>query len=259
MPNKIQNALNYRISGNGSPVLFLHGFMEDSSMWNHILPLDGIQAICIDLEGHGSSPINQETAPTINEMAEQVWKLVQEHQWQQAQIVGHSMGGYVGLELLYKNTSFEHLTLLHSHPWEDAPEKKKDRNRVIELVKTKANTFIKEAIPNLFAFPEKNKTAIETYIKTAARMSPEAIARASAAMRDRENREQLIVETPRKFTFIQGTHDRLIPRADTSNFCNSHRINYIEIAGCGHMSQEETPEILREILATIFGTNTDNV
>lgn len=48
--------LHYRITGNGYPVLLLHGFLEDESMWKEIRQsFDGFQFICVDLPGHGAS------------------------------------------------------------------------------------------------------------------------------------------------------------------------------------------------------------
>ena len=48
------NKLNYRVSGNGYPVVFLHGFLESVSMWDYI-NIQDVQSIFIDLPGHGKS------------------------------------------------------------------------------------------------------------------------------------------------------------------------------------------------------------
>ena len=48
--------LSYSVKGSGPAWVFLHGFLESSSMWES-LPLDDlpIQQIKIDLPGHGKS------------------------------------------------------------------------------------------------------------------------------------------------------------------------------------------------------------
>ena len=48
-----QELLNYRVFGNGHPVVFLHGFMESISMWDFIESSNfPFQCIVIDLPGH---------------------------------------------------------------------------------------------------------------------------------------------------------------------------------------------------------------
>ena len=237
MQNNATNFLNYRISGNGDPVLFLHGFMEDCSMWDHILSELPVRAIAIDLPGHGKSTIPEQQA-SIQLMAEKVMEIVRLEGLESAQIIGHSLGGYVALELMKLNPTFEHATLFHSHPWEDSASKKEDRNRVIELGKEKSSYFIREAIPNLFC----DKSLLQTmnhYISIAQKMQPEAIAWAAKAMRDRNDNASFMVNNTSKFTIIQGEFDALIPRASTYEFCKTSNINYIEIPSCGHMAHEE--------------------
>lgn len=250
MQNNATNYLNYRISGNGDPVLFLHGFMEDSSMWDHILSELPVRAIAIDLPGHGKSKTPVQPA-SIRLMAEKVMEIVGLEGLENAQIIGHSLGGYVALELIKMNPSFEHATLFHSHPWEDSEAKKEDRNRVIELVKEKSSFFIREAIPNLFW----DKSLIQTmnhYITIAQKMQPEAIAWAAAAMRDRVDNTPLMVNHTSKFTIVQGEFDALIPRVSTCKFCKTNNINYIELSSCGHMAHEEQPSKTLEAFKTIL-------
>jgi pimeloyl-ACP methyl ester carboxylesterase len=250
MQNNSTSFLNYRISGNGDPVLFLHGFMEDSSMWEPLIDHLPVKAILIDLPGHGKSEISTHH-PSIESIANDVMNIVHKENIQDAQIVGHSLGGYVALELMKKNELFEHVTLFHSHPWEDAPTKKEDRNRVIDLVKEKASFFIREAIPNLF-WEKSLQQTIDHYISIASQMNPSAIAWAAAAMRDRPNNEAIICKHPTKFTLIQGQFDALIPKSATSEFCKKNAINYIEIKNCGHMAHEEQTSNCLEIFKTIL-------
>jgi hypothetical protein len=57
MKDKQDTYLEHRIIGNGYPIVFLHGFLEDSSMWEHLnLPLkSAYKFVFIDLPGHGKS------------------------------------------------------------------------------------------------------------------------------------------------------------------------------------------------------------
>jgi len=252
--HKKRNSLNYRISGNGDPVVFLHGFLEDLTMWENIVSnFQHKTCVLIDLHGHGASFFNPKITPSIAEMAKQVQNTIRELGIHHYQLVGHSLGGYVGCELMRTDDRMEHLILLHSQPWADSEIKKKDRNRVIELVKTKAVYFIREAIPALFAYPTEHESSIRTYCQIAERMNPEAIAWTTIAMRDRFSAVDSLTDNANKTSLIQGQLDQLIPNLKMQQFCEKVAIAYYEIVNCGHMSQVEEPNTVNELLKVIIG------
>jgi pimeloyl-ACP methyl ester carboxylesterase len=244
--------LNYRISGQGNPVVFLHGFMEDNSMWDQLISALPIKACCIELPGHGQSVLDEHEYPSIENMALKVSEIIQLEGFETSVIVGHSMGGYVGLELLNKTPTIEHLVLFHSHPWEDSEEKKKDRERVAELVQTKAAVFIREAIPNLFFQKEIHPDAIEKYITIADKMNPKAIAWASLAMKNRLDFSSNLIQHPEKYSLISGEKDKLINVELLASFCKENNISNVTIPAIGHMGHEENSEEVLKLLKTIL-------
>lgn len=248
------SGLHYTVSGIGDPVVFLHGFMEDTTSWKHIARHFCTKTcITIDLHGHGRSYFDNDSTPSVALMAEQVRELINQLGIGHYQLVGHSLGGYVGCELLKTDSRLEQLVFLHSHPWPDSEEKKQDRNRVIELVKARPSFFIREAFPKLFAFPEEHKAAIERYCQAAEKMDPRAIAWASAAMRDRPSYVNILSEKSGQISIIQGDLDPLIPSDKLHAFAQEHNIYWFEIERCGHMGQEEQPEKVVELLKVILG------
>lgn len=247
-------SLNYRVFGSGDPVVFLHGFMEDLSMWDALLPaLPHKMLITVDLHGHGESSFDETLIPSIAEMGQQVMQLLTTLDVGHYQLVGHSMGGYVGCYLLENDPRLEHLILFHSHPWPDSPTKQKDRDRVAELVKTRASFFIREAVPNLFAHAQNHTGAIERYCRMADGMQPEAIAWATIAMRNRASSTTVLQRFPERVSIIQGQLDPLIPNLELQRFAESEGIAFYEIPDCGHMGQEEQPEAVKELLQVIVG------
>jgi pimeloyl-ACP methyl ester carboxylesterase len=247
-----EQLLNYRISGNGSPVVFLHGFMEDLSMWDEIIPHLPVRAICIDLPGHGSSPVNLQATPSILSMAREVEKILAHENIKNALVIGHSMGGYVGLELLKLVPGLEHLILFHSHPWSDSEDKKRDRERVANMVLTKAAVFIREAIPNLFSNPTVMKDTINEYVRIAEKMDPRAIGWAALAMKNRFDLAYLMEKHPEKYTVISGQNDKLVNVGLLNSFCNQHHISSVVFPNAAHMSHEENREEVIRLFQTIF-------
>ena len=247
-----EQLLNYRISGNGNPVVFLHGFMEDYSMWDEIIPRLPIRAICIDLPGHGKSPVDFNATPSILSMAKEVENIMVHEKLKHPIVVGHSMGGYVGLELIKLVPGLEHLILFHSHPWSDSEDKKRDRERVANMVLTKAPVFIREAIPNLFSNPAMMKDAINHYVGIAEKMDPKAIGWASLAMKNRFDLAYLMEKYPEKFSVISGHNDKLINVGLLDSFCKQHKISSVVFPNAAHMSHEENREEVIQLFKTIF-------
>jgi pimeloyl-ACP methyl ester carboxylesterase len=238
--------LSFSIKGKGPAWVFLHGFLESSTMWEY-LSLDQlpIQQIRIDLPGHGESTSLLDS-PSIHLIAKEVEQIIQHLALTQFSVIGHSMGAYVGLELS-KMRGFEHLILLNSNCWADSEQKKQDRLRVASFVHQAKSHFIREAIPNLFSNPQEQGQVIEALIKEANCMTPEAIAFAALAMRERTDFTEFVNAHPEKFTFIHGKLDRLVSVEELQAKITDPSIHLLD---CGHMAHVEAREEVLVILAS---------
>lgn len=249
-----ETLLNYRVSGNGHPVVFLHGFLESNSMWERLLPeLSNIKAYCIELYGHGSSPSFKGDL-TIKAIAKGVLKIIEKEQLTRFSIVGHSLGGYVALTLLelISESQCDALILLNSHPWEDSEIKKSERTQVADIIKKNKSLFLKQAIPNLFLNPIKHQKEVENLIQEALLIESSDISATTLAMRDRKSTVEVVLKNNSSVTVIQGEHDRLIPAKTMQHFCTSHATNLIEIKEAGHMIHIEQTQLLISTLRKIL-------
>lgn len=241
--------LNYRMFGNGHPVVFLHGFLESISMWNYLeLESLGCQCILIDLPGHGKSELLDDHEPSIQYFATEVALLLSELKISEYAMVGHSMGGYVALQLLENNPdAVKQLVLLNSTYWADSEEKKKDRVLVAELVQKSKSLFLKTAIPNLFLNPQIHQVAVNGLIEEAMQQKSGAIAYASLAMRCRKDFTQFAMKNKAKIAIIQGEEDKIVLKklVDETNTAN---IPVHTLENCGHMAHiEKSAEVIRAL------------
>jgi len=241
--------LNYKIIGKGKPVVFLHGFLESISMWD-VLPLEGMpfQSILLDLPGHGDSKDLPEEV-SIRMMAEVAANTLEKLNIESYEIVGHSMGGYVGLEMAKANHNVEALCLMNSSFWADSPKKKADRNRVIEVVRENKNRFLNEAIPGLFADPEAHADFIKDLLDEAREITVDAIVYSTAAMRDRDENEQVCMRLGERLKIVQGEKDKSIPLEDMLENTQEKDMNLTILPDVAHMSHVEATDKLRAILA----------
>jgi pimeloyl-ACP methyl ester carboxylesterase len=241
--------LNYKIYGKGKPVVFLHGFLESISMWE-VFELEKFpyQSILIDLPGHGDSQLGAIQA-SISEVAKKLHETLEQLNISDYDLIGHSLGAYVAIELHKLRDNKGKLVLYHSNFWEDSEEKKHARNRVIEIVQKNKNLFIKEAIPNLFLEEWRTNAKVYALLNDALKIDKGAIIFYSKAMRDRMDNEEYILQQKENVFVIQGENDRLIPNILYNKYKDLILIS--EIKNTGHMSYIENFEGSNEILKNI--------
>lgn len=240
--------LHYSIEGEGNVFVFLHGFLESSTMWNY-LNLSQLMAkkIYIDLPGHGKSDVTLPESPSIEFMAEKVNEVLLSLEVKNITIIGHSMGGYVALELAKINSKVKNVVLLNSNFWADSEEKKHDRDRVVEILKTAKDKFIQEAIPNLFSYPEKYQEEIKQIVDEAKSFDVNGIKFATIAMRNRTDNSVWVEKNAKQLFVIQGELDKTAPlKTMQERLPKSANFNLIHNAG--HMTHIESKEIILELI-----------
>jgi pimeloyl-ACP methyl ester carboxylesterase len=245
--------LNYSVHGEGRPIVYLHGFLESSTMWSFLnFQAFNTRNIFIDLPGHGQSDLTDSSEnPSLDFMANEVTKILNLLQIETYSVIGHSMGGYVGLLLKKNDPRCTKLVLLNSNFWDDTEQKKKDRIRVAEIALKAKKIFIQEAIPNLFGKPENFPNEIIQLKNEAMEMLPESIAYSSLAMRERNDFTGAIDSNPADYFIIHGILDRLVD-ADFLRKQLSSDKNLFIIENAGHMAHIEQSEEVQDILKQVF-------
>ena len=134
-------------------VVFLHGYLLSSTQWSNLaLHRAPWRSVLIDLPYHGTNKNQVLEDTSMVEYADFIRKELKSAGIERYSLVGHSMGGYIGLCLLESDANLDQLILLHSNIWEDSPERKSNRDRVAQVVRRNKSLFLKEALP-LFELP----------------------------------------------------------------------------------------------------------
>ena len=250
--------LHYTDTGAGPALVFIHGFCEDSGMWDGLAAhfKDRYRVICIDLPGFGRSEAVKDIS--IKGMAEAVHAVVKALQPGPVALLGHSMGGYTALAYAEAwSGEVSALGLIHSHPFPDDEEKKENRAKSMEFVERNGSApYVKPLIPSLFApdFAAAHPEIIQPLIDRASQYDPEGIRAALNAMRLRPDRSEVLRKAAFPVLFVIGTEDQAIPtelsRQQTA-LPPVAAIHYLE--GVGHMgmfeAEKEVQDILEKFLA----------
>ena len=197
------------------PIVLLHGFCEDSRMWDEWLPLlpSYRNYLCIDLPGFGNSELLEET--TIASMAEAVAGVLQHQNIKKCILVGHSMGGYVACAFAKQHGHLlKGLCMFHSHPFADSEEKKAGRLKAIDFIEKNGHVlFVRQLIPKLFAYDYSKgyQAEVNRMIYYASKYQPEAIIASLHAMRDRPDLSAVLKDIDCPVQFFIGQQDAAIP------------------------------------------------
>lgn len=240
--------LAYEEYGSGKTLVLLHGFLESKEMWEPLNLGAFFHCIAIDLNGHGDSSYEKELR-TLKEYADQVWKLLEDKQIFQFHLAGHSMGGYVALEMSTDPRMSGKTALIHSNFWTDSESKKKDRLRMADLALKNVRIVVRETFPGLFLNAESNKAFIQKGLEYNSKMSGESVAGACLAMRDRKNFHQIVADNEKNYLFVQGALDPIVLLRDSLEMCFFMTHFYI-LEKAGHMGHVEDPQGLVAILST---------
>jgi len=87
----------YSVSGQGQPLILIHGIGAARNTWNKALPLlnQNFTVVTYDLRGHGDSPMpNSEFG--LNELVNDLERIRELCGFDSAHIAGHSLGGMIG-------------------------------------------------------------------------------------------------------------------------------------------------------------------
>lgn len=241
------NQIAFSTFGEGRPVVLIHGFLEHKGMWYKLIPEfnKGFQYICIDLPGHGESDAFE--YKLLEEYAEIVETLLGHLNInEKISLIGHSMGGYISLAYLQKYPEkVRGLCLFSSSAGADNSLKKDDRLRTIKLLEKDKDSFIRKAIPNLFAkvnrhdHPELVNKAIEMAVST----SLKGAVNGTLAMRGRPDRIEEFAKSEIIKYYILGKEDAILAEKKMlEEIKKVANVEYEFLPDVGHMAWIEDPE-----------------
>lgn len=242
------SSLYYRVSGKGEPVIFVHGFGEDGTIWlPFVEPLEAQYKLIIpDLLGSGRSSGSTEGI-SIESFAEQLILILDREGMDTCSIIGHSMGGYATLAFAEKYTArLNRFGLFHSTAFPDDEEKKDARRRNIDFIeKHGAGKFMEYSIPNLFSEESgrRDPGLINMIIDRYLGFSSSSLTDYTKAMIKRPDRIKVLESFPKPVLFLMGEQDIAIPVEQGLKQCHIPELSYIYIGThSGHMGMLEEPE-----------------
>lgn len=234
--------------------LLLHGFLENSDLWSSLSEdlhrdFSDFEILTPNLPGHS---INSDSLRDKKSLADIAFTLKQDLQLQhyaELCIIGHSMGGYIALELAdFKDLNLNYVVLLNSNFWPDSVQKRLDRDRVIQVIKHNVGLFTRDAFTNLFYDAHLFQEEIALLNGNASKMDAATLIAYTEMLRDRPSYVSLAASINNRLLCIQGEYDRATKSEEMIAHCIENRVKMELVTKTGHMSLlEDYPLTYKQI------------
>ncbi len=243
--------LAYTRQGQGTPLVLIHGYPLDHTIWDEVTPLLSrtFDLILPDLRGFGASA-SPDGPATMADFAADIAGLLDSLGIQQAALVGHSMGGYVALAFVRAYPMrVRGLGLVSSQVLADTPEGKEGRYKTAANVAEKGVSLVAEAMtPKLSADP-RIQAIVRALIEKQTRAG---VISALKAMAERADCTDLLPAMKYPVALVHGEADALIPieRARAVE-ASLPQARMFAIKNVGHLPMMESPQETAEALKVL--------
>jgi pimeloyl-ACP methyl ester carboxylesterase len=243
-------------AGSGPPLLFLHGFPLDGSMWTVQREAfsDRFRVIVPDLRGFGASDATNGVA-TMEQLADDVARLLDALGIATPVVLaGLSMGGYVAWQFCRRHRArLRALLLCNTRALPDAAEIARGRLQTAETVLSHGPQVMAEPMLRRLFAPEtwqKMPERVDALRRVIHHASPRGVAAALRGMAERPDVTTWLPEIDVPTLLVGGEHDGISPPAEMRDIAaRMPRAEYREVPAAGHMAPYERPEAFNSLVA----------
>jgi Predicted hydrolases or acyltransferases (alpha/beta hydrolase superfamily) len=242
-------------AGNGEPIVFVHGFPLDHSMWRS--QIDAFSqthtVIAPDLRGFGQSEDSAGTV-TMEQFADDIAAILEQlHVEGPITFCGLSMGGYIAWQFWKRHPKLlKRLILCDTRAIADSPEARQTRLDAAERVLSEGQQFLAESmIPKMFApvTRERHPELVEETKRTILMNSPMGIAAAQKGLAARPDVTSWLPEIKVPALLIVGEKDEISPPDEMQTIADAlPHGKLVVIPDAGHMAPLEQPQAVNDAI-----------
>jgi 3-oxoadipate enol-lactonase len=244
-------------SGDGWPLILLHGFALRAEMWRPQLesPPPGWRCIAPDLRGIGAGP-PLDRAVSMEEYARDIDALMDALEIDRAAIGGVSMGGYITFALFrLAPARFTAMILADTRSQADTPAGREGRLQLRKLLAEQGPRAVADdMLPKLLS-PDAAPRTVRMVREWIESLEPRAIDAAIGALIDRPDSTPDLSRINLPALIIVGHADTITPPADSEAMQRSiARSRLVVIPDAGHLANVENPDAFSRALADFVGS-----
>lgn len=229
-------------------IVLIHGHGVDESIWDSVAPL--LSETYTVVRPNLSLLTN---CTTVEAYAEELYQFLTNAGIDKCTIIGHSMGGYIGLAFVEKYPDMiEGFGLFHSLASADDAGKKEQRNKMISLLREKgASDFIRLTGANMFGkrYRKYRGDKVKQHVAHFSQLPAEALAVGVEAIRDRPDRTNVLESLKVPLLLIIGMEDVLMPFEKVIEMATYPKVTYpFILSDSGHMGMVERTDTVVKVL-----------
>lgn len=252
--------LRYADEGSGTPLLLVHGFPLDHSMWKHQIQglSGGLRVIAPDLRGFGKSGVTDGTV-MMEQFADDLAALLDALGLEQpVAVCGLSMGGYIALAFARKYPQrLERLVLCDTRAAaDDAAAKSKRYENADRVLAGGVAGLVEDMLPKLFhpLTLERHPRDVEQIQQVMLDANPHGVAAALRGMAERPDSTPLLKKIHVPTLVIVGEKDLISPATEMKQIADGiGGSRYLKVAEAGHMAPLESPQVVNAELRQFLG------
>ena len=246
--------IGYDDGGSGMPVLFVHGFPHDRTLWTPQLQGMTAQArvLAVDLRGFGETSV----APpfSMDQYADDLVGFMNTLHLDRAVVAGLSMGGYVAFAMWRRHPNrIRGLVLANTRAGADSEEARQKRRHLMTVAREEGSVAIADAMLTgmLGKTTRARRPDIVNEVHRMISSAPvDGVIGALQAMIDRPDSNETLETIDVPVLVVAGDEDAIIPIEEVRSMQAATRGSSLEvIAGAGHLSNLERPAAFNHVVS----------
>ncbi len=232
------------------PILFVHGFPYDYTMWvNQIKTLQNdYYCVAYDVRGLGESYVG-DGQYTMEAYVHDLYSVMDGMKLDRPILCGLSMGGYISLRAVEKERSrFRGLILVDTKADPDDNSGKLKRAAAIDQINVKGlSSFVDDFVPLCFApeTPHEKSNMYNNVLSKSKKHDPIGVKGAIFAMLSRTSTFEKLNEIDIPTLLLVGEYDTLTPPSVMKKMSGEiNKSKIFTVPKAGHMTPLENPEFV---------------
>lgn len=243
--------------GTGEPVVFLHAFALDRTMWAPQISALAARYRCLSMDLRGSGDSNVPPPYSMDQYADDIAALLHSRSIARATIVGLSMGGYVAFALWRRHRPrVRALVLADTRASADTEEGLTRRKDLIVAARREGSTGVADRqVPALLGKTTRDRhpEIMKLVHTTISRAPVEGIVGQLEAMMTRPDSRPTLETIDVPVLIIVGEEDAVTPPKEARAMHEAIAGSRLEIiAQAGHLSSLERPAAFNTALAELL-------
>lgn len=242
--------------GAGIPLLLIHGFPLDHTMWAAQIGefVTRFRIIAPDLRGCGGSDVTTGTV-TMERFADDLAAVLDQLNVAEPVVYcGLSMGGYIGWQFWRKYSNrLRALVLCDTKAAADTPEGVTSRMKMLDHVLRAGTEYLAEAmLPKLFAQDSfsSHPEAVNAVRERILAAPPEGVAATLRGLATREDFRDRLADVQLPTLVVCGEHDAISPPEEMRGMASAlPQAQFELIHAAGHLPPLENPAAFNAVLA----------